>query len=174
MQYTTKKVLAAIMSEPVSLKAASENESVITHIESQLAKFGEEKHVKFLARVFHGRRVSNDHFYKVMQIVIKASAKKAGVQKAKASTKAEPKAKKATTKVVKAEKVEKKAEPKAPKASTSTKKASATKAKASTKASSEPSLTTLKSEIAKLVKSYNAQTEKKVVVMLSHTLAEIA
>lgn len=167
MQYTTKRVLAAIMNEPVSLKASSEYESVIAHIEGQIAEFGAEKHEKFLTRVFHGRRVSNEHFYKVMQIVVKASAKKASAPKAKASTKksakAEPKAKKATTKVVKAKKVEKKVEPKAPKASTSTKKAS-----------NEPSLPTLKSEIAKLVKAYNAQAEQKVVVMLSHTLAEIA
>ena len=87
----TRGLLTKFVTDKVSAKMLAENAHVVEFIEQQVAEFGLEKHTAFLERVFHGKQVSAEHFFKVLTRVKDAIAKKAS---AKATEKA---TKKATT-----------------------------------------------------------------------------
>lgn len=152
----TRGLLTKFVTDKVSAKMLAENAHVVEFIEQQVAEFGLEKHTAFLERVFHGKQVSAEHFFKVLTRVKDAIAKKASAKPAKkASEKATKKAtKKATEPVAKA-----------------TKQAR----KQNAQKESVSSVAKLQAEIAKLVKNYNEKADdgQKVSVTLSYIVATL-
>lgn len=145
----TEKVVMEVVKEIVedySESKARKNSKELVFILEQVEKFGKEKHIAFLKRVFHNTKVSQEQFFKVLKnLKVRVNAK--------AEKQAEPKAKAKTAKTAK--KAEPKAEPKAP-SKEKTSKTSVTKERSSFK-----ELDVLEREIAKLVKDYNKQWEKR-------------
>ena len=155
-KFFARGLLTKFVTGEVSAKMLADNASVIAFIEQQVAKFGLEKHTAFLERVFHGKQVSAEHFFKVLTRVEAAIAKKAGAKPvAKATEKA---TKKATEPVAKAPK-------QAPKQA---RKQNAQKESVSSAAK-------LQAEIAKLVKNYNEKADdgQKVSVTVSYIVATL-
>lgn len=151
-KFFTRGLLTKFVTDKVSAKMLADNADVIAFIERQVAEFGLEKHTAFLERVFHGKQVSAEHFFKVLTRVEAAIAKKAGAKPvAKATKKA---TKKATEPVAKA-----------------TKQA----CKQNAQKESVSSVAKLQAEIAKLVKNYNekATDDKKVSVTVSYIVATL-
>lgn len=155
-KFYTRGLLTKFVTDKVSAKMLAENAHVVEFIEQQVAEFGLEKHTAFLERVFHGKQVSAEHFFKVLTRVKDAIAKKASAKPAKkASAKATKKAtKKATEPVAKA-----------------TKQAR----KQNAQKESVSSVAKLQAEIAKLVKNYNEKADdgQKVSVTLSYIVATL-
>lgn len=150
----TRGLLTKFVTDKVSAKMLADNAHVVEFVEQQVAEFGLEKHTAFLERVFHGKQVSAEHFFKVLTRVKDAIAKKASAKPAKKTSK------KATEPVAKATKT-------------------ATTAKASRKQNAQKesvsSVAKLQAEIAKLVKNYNekANDGQKISVTMSYIVAEI-
>ncbi len=150
----TRGLLTKFVTDKVSAKMLADNAHVVEFIEQQVAEFGLEKHTAFLERVFHGKQVSAEHFFKVLTRVKDAIAKKAGAKTAKKTSK------KAAKPVAKATKT-------------------ATTAKASRKQNAQKesvsSVAKLQAEIAKLVKNYNEKADdgQKVSVTLSYIVATL-
>lgn len=171
MEKITSGLLKNFVSDKVSAKMASDNIHVIKFIERQVAEFGVEKHTAFLERVFHGKKVSAEHFFKVLTRVEAAIAKKAGTKKvAKATKTSKP--------VAKATKTTKVLQPvaKATKtAITDVQKVLKQARKQNAQKESVSSVSQLKTDIAKLVKVYNEKADngKKVRVTMSYIVAEI-
>ena len=155
-KFFSRGLLTKFVTGEVSAKMLADNAHITAFIEQQVAKFGLEKHTAFLERVFHGKQVSAEHFFKVLTRVEAAIAKKAGAKPvAKATEKATKKAtKKATEPVAKAPK-------QAP--------------KQNAQKESVSSVAKLQAEIAKLVKNYNekADDDKKVSVTVSYIVATL-
>jgi hypothetical protein len=160
----TRGLLTKFVVDKVSAKMLAENAHVVEFIEQQVAEFGLEKHTAFLERVFHGKQVSAEHFFKVLTRVEAAIAKKAGAKPAKKTSE------KASAKSV--AKATKKA----------TKKATEPVAKATKKASKQnaqkesvSSVAKLQAEIAKLVKVYNEKADdgQKISVTMSYIVATL-
>lgn len=153
-KFYTRGLLTKFVTDKVSAKMLAENAHVVEFVEQQVAEFGLEKHTAFLERVFHGKQVSAEHFFKVLTRVEAAIAKKAGAKTAKKTSK------KATEPVAKATKT-------------------ATTAKASRKQNAQKesvsSVAKLQAEIAKLVKVYNEKADdgQKVSVTMSYIVAKI-
>lgn len=156
----TRGLLTKFVTDKVSAKMLAENAHVVEFIEQQVAEFGLEKHTAFLERVFHGKQVSAEHFFKVLTRVKDAIAKKASAKPAK----------KASAKTAK--KTSKKATEKATKKATTTAKASR---KQNAQKESVSSVAKLQAEIAKLVKNYNEKADdgQKVSVTLSYIVATL-
>ena len=154
-KFYTRGLLTKFVTDKVSAKMLADNADVIAFIEQQVAEFGLEKHTAFLERVFHGKQVSAEHFFKVLKRVEAAIAKKAS---------AKP--------VAKATKTSKKATEKATKKATTTAKASR---KQNAQKESVSSVAKLQAEIAKLVKNYNEKADdgQKVSVTLSYIVATL-
>ena len=148
----TRGLLTKFVTDKVSAKMLAENAHVVEFIEQQVAEFGLEKHTAFLERVFHGKQVSAEHFFKVLTRVEAAIAKKASAKPAK--------------------KTSKKATEKATKKATTTAKASR---KQNAQKESVSSVAKLQAEIAKLVKKYNEKADdgQKVSVTLSYIVATL-
>jgi hypothetical protein len=148
----TRGLLTKFVTDKVSAKTLAENAHVVEFIEQQVAEFGLEKHTAFLERVFHGKQVSAEHFFKVLTRVKDAIAKKASAKPAK--------------------KTSKKATEKATKKATTTAKASR---KQNAQKESVSSVAKLQAEIAKLVKNYNEKADdgQKVSVTLSYIVATL-
>lgn len=142
-------------------KMLADNINVIKFIERQAEEFGIEKHTAFLERVFHGKQVSAEHFFKVLTRVEAAIAKKASAKQVAKATKPAKKTSKKTAKPV----------------AKATKTATATKASRKKNAQKESvsSLEKLQAEIAKLVKVYNKKADngKKVSITMSYIVAKI-
>ena len=167
MEKNTSSLLKNFVIDKVSAKMAKDNIHVIEFIERQAAEFGVEKHTAFLERVFHGKKVSAEHFFKVLTRVEAAVAKKAGA------------------KVAKATKTSKKVVAKATKTATTKPVAKATKTaitdvqkvlkerKKNAQKESVSSLSQLQAEVAKLVKVYNekATDGKKISITMSYIVA---
>ncbi len=153
----TRGLLTKFVTDKVSAKMLAENAHVVEFIEQQVAEFGLEKHTAFLERVFHGKQVSAEHFFKVLTRVEAAIAKKASAKKASAKPVA---------------KATKKATEKATKKATTTAKASR---KQNAQKESVSSVAKLQAEIAKLVKNYNEKADdgQKVSVTLSYIVATL-
>ena len=139
---------------------AKKNSKELVFILEQVEKFGKEKHIAFLKRVFHNAKVSQAHFFKVLKNLkdrVNAKAKK----------QAEPKEKNSKAKS-KTAKAEPKAKPKAKPKATSKEKTS--KTSVTNERSSFQELDVLEKEIAKLVQVYNKQWAKwaKVEVEISY------
>lgn len=151
-KFYTRGLLTKFVTDKVSAKMLADNADVIAFIEQQVDEFGLEKHTAFLERVFHGKQVSAEHFFKVLTRVEAAIAKKASAKTAKKTSK------KATKKAT---------EPVA-KASKQARKQNAQKESVS-------SVAKLQAEIAKLVKNYNEKADdgKKVSVTMSYIVAQI-
>lgn len=145
----TRGLLTKFVTDKVSAKMLAENAHVVEFIEQQVAEFGLEKHTAFLERVFHGKQVTAEHFFKVLTRVQAAIAKKASAKKASAKPVA-----------------------KATKKATTTAKASR---KQNAQKESVSSVAKLQAEIAKLVKDYNekATDGQKVSVTLSYIVATL-
>ena len=156
MEKTTRSLLTKFVIDKPNAKMVADNINVIKFIERQAAEFGIEKHTAFLERVFHGKQVSAEHFFKVLTRVEAAIAKKASAKQVAKATKSA----KSTKTVAKATKT-------------------ATTAKASRKKNAQKesvsSLEKLQAEIAKLVKVYNKKADngKKVSITMSYIVAEI-
>lgn len=156
MQKTTRSLLTKFVIDKPNAKMVADNINVIKFIERQAEEFGIEKHTAFLERVFHGKQVSAEHFFKVLSRVEAAIAKKASAKQVAKATKSA----KSTKPVAKATKT-------------------ATTAKASRKKNAQKesvsSLEKLQTEIAKLVKVYNKKADngKKVSITMSYIVAEI-
>ena len=152
----TRGLLTKFVTDKVSAKMLAENADVIAFIEQQVAEFGLEKHTAFLERVFHGKQVSAEHFFKVLKRVEAAIAKKASAKPAKKASEkpAKKTSKKATEPVAKA-----------------TKQAR----KQNAQKESVSSVAKLQAEIAKLVKNYNEKADdgQKVSVTLSYIVATL-
>ncbi len=155
-KFYTRGLLTKFVVDKVGAKMLADNAHVVEFIEQQVAKHGLEKHTAFLERVFHGKQVSAEHFFKVLTRVEAAIAKKASAKPvAKATKKATEKAtKKATEPVAKAPK--------------QTRKQNAQKESVS-------SVAKLQAEIAKLVKVYNEKADdgQKVSVTVSYIVATL-
>ncbi len=153
-KFFTRGLLTKFVTDKVSAKMLAENAHVIEFVEQQVAEFGLEKHTAFLERVFHGKQVSAEHFFKVLTRVEAAIAKKAGKKPAKKTSK------KATEPVAKA---------------TKTATATKTSRKQNAQKESVSSVAKLQAEIAKLVKVYNEKADdgKKVSVTMSYIVAQI-
>ena len=151
-KFNTRGLLTKFVTDKVSAKTLAENAHVVEFIEQQVAEFGLEKHTAFLERVFHGKQVSAEHFFKVLTRVKDAIAKKASAKPAK--------------------KTSKKATEKATKKATTTAKASR---KQNAQKESVSSVAKLQAEIAKLVKNYNEKADdgQKVSVTLSYIVATL-
>jgi hypothetical protein len=155
MQKTTRSLLTKFVIDKPNAKMVADNINVIKFIERQAEEFGIEKHTAFLERVFHGKQVSAEHFFKVLTRVEAAIAKKASAKQVAKATKSA----KSTKTVAKAK--------------------TATTAKASRKKNAQKesvsSLEKLQAEIAKLVKVYNKKADngKKVSVTMSYIVAQI-
>ena len=156
MEKTTRSLLTKFVIDKPNAKMVADNINVIKFIERQAEEFGIEKHTAFLERVFHGKQVSAEHFFKVLTRVEAAIAKKASAKQVAKATKSA----KSTKTVAKATKT-------------------ATTAKASRKKNAQKesvsSLEKLQAEIAKLVKVYNKKADngKKVSITMSYIVAEI-
>jgi len=156
MQKTTRSLLTKFVIDKPNAKMVADNINVIKFIERQAEEFGIEKHTAFLERVFHGKQVSAEHFFKVLTRVEAAIAKKASAKQVAKATKPA----KSTKTVAKATKT-------------------ATTAKASRKQNAQKesvsSLEKLQAEIAKLVKVYNKKADngKKVSITMSYIVAKI-
>ena len=157
----TEKVVMEVVKEIVedyNESKAKKNSKELVFISEQVEKFGKEKHIAFLKKVFHNAKVSQEHFFKVLKNLkdrVNAKAKKQAEPKAKAKTaKAEPKEKTSKAKA-KTAKAEPKAEPKA------TSKEKTSKTSVTNERSSFKELDVLEREIAKLVKVYNEQWAKR-------------
>lgn len=163
-KFYTRGLLTKFVTDKVSAKMLAENADVIAFIEQQVAEFGLEKHTAFLERVFHGKQVSAEHFFKVLKRVEAAIAKKASAKPAKKAS-AKPVAK-ATKKAT--EKATKKATEPVAKATKQARKQNAQKESVS-------SVAKLQAEIAKLVKNYNEKADdgQKVSVTLSYIVATL-
>ncbi len=150
----TRGLLTKFVTDKVSAKMLAENAHVVEFIEQQVAEFGLEKHTAFLERVFHGKQVSAEHFFKVLTRVEAAIAKKASAKTAKKTSK------KATKPVAKA---------------TKTATATKTSRKQNAQKESVSSVAKLQAEIAKLVKNYNEKADdgQKVSVTVSYIVAQI-
>ena len=144
----TRGLLTKFVTDKVSAKMLADNAHVVEFIEQQVAEFGLEKHTAFLERVFHGKQVSAEHFFKVLTRVKDAIAKKASAKTAKKTSK------KATEPVAKAPKQAR---------------------KQNAQKESVSSVAKLQAEIAKLVKNYNekATDGQKVSVTLSYIVATL-
>jgi hypothetical protein len=157
MEKTTRSLLTKFVIDKPNAKMVADNINVIKFIERQAQEFGIEKHTAFLEKVFHGKQVSAEHFFKVLTRVEAAIAKKASAKQVAKATKT---AKKTAKPVAKATKT-------------------ATTAKASRKPNAQKesvsSLEKLQTEIAKLVKVYNEKADngKKVSITMSYIVAEI-
>lgn len=155
MQKTTRSLLTKFVIDKPNAKMVADNINVIKFIERQAEEFGIEKHTAFLEKVFHGKQVSAEHFFKVLTRVEAAIAKKASAKQVAKATKTA----KSTKPVAKAK--------------------TATTAKASRKKNAQKesvsSLEKLQAEIAKLVKVYNKKADngKKVSITMSYIVAEI-
>lgn len=163
-KFYTRGLLTKFVTDKVSAKMLADNADVIAFIEQQVAEFGLEKHTAFLERVFHGKQVSAEHFFKVLKRVEAAIAKKASAKPAKkASEKPVAKATKKAT-----EKATKKATEPVAKATKQARKQNAQKESVS-------SVAKLQAEIAKLVKNYNEKADdgQKVSVTLSYIVATL-
>lgn len=160
-KFYTRGLLTKFVTDKVSAKMLADNADVIAFIEQQVAEFGLEKHTAFLERVFHGKQVSAEHFFKVLKRVEAAIAKKASAKKASAKPVA-----KATKKAT--EKATKKATEPVAKATKQARKQNAQKESVS-------SVAKLQAEIAKLVKNYNEKADdgQKVSVTLSYIVATL-
>lgn len=131
--------------EKVDEKTLVVNSNELIFIAEQIAKYGADKHVGFLTRVFHGKKVSQEQFVKTIKSLSeKIANKKAKTTEAKAETKS-----KTNTKA----KSKSKAEPKEnePKEN----KVKATK-------SSLEDFTRLEGQIAKLVNEFKDQWGKDI------------
>lgn len=150
----TRGLLTKFVTDKVSAKMLADNAHVVEFVEQQVAEFGLEKHTAFLERVFHGKQVSAEHFFKVLTRVKDAIAKKASAKPAKKTSK------KATKPVAKA---------------TKTATATKTSRKQNAQKESVSSVAKLQAEIAKLVKNYNKKADdgQKVSVTMSYIVAEI-
>ena len=155
MQKTTRSLLTKFVIDKPNAKMVADNINVIKFIERQTEEFGIEKHTAFLERVFHGKQVSAEHFFKVLTRVEAAIAKKASAKQ-----------------VAKATKTAKSTKPVA-KAKTAT--TAKTSRKQNAQKESVSSLEKLQTEIAKLVKVYNEKADngKKVSVTMSYIVAQI-
>lgn len=160
----TRGLLTKFVTDKVSAKMLAENAHVVEFIEQQVAEFGLEKHTAFLERVFHGKQVSAEHFFKVLTRVEAAIAKKAGAKPAKKTS--EKASAKSVAKATK--KATKKATEPVAKATKQARKQNAQKESVS-------SVAKLQAEIAKLVKNYNekATDDKKVSVTVSYIVATL-
>ncbi len=150
----TRGLLTKFVTDKVSAKMLADNAHVVEFVERQVAEFGLEKHTAFLERVFHGKQVSAEHFFKVLTRVEAAIAKKASAKTAKKTSK------KATKPVAKA---------------TKTATTAKTSRKQNAQKESVSSVAKLQDEIAKLVKVYNekATDGQKVSVTVSYIVAQI-
>ena len=178
MEKFTSSLLKKFVKDKLSAKMVADNLKVIEFIERQATQFGIEKHTAFLEKVFHGKQVSAEHFFKVLSRVEAAIARKAGTKVAKATKSAKP--------VAKATKADNVFQPVAKATKTAitvvadvikpvAKATKATKpvAKATNRVST-PSLATLQAEIAKLVKVYNETAndgKPKIAVTMSYIVA---
>lgn len=155
-KFYTRSLLTKFVVDKVGAKMLADNAHVVEFIEQQVAEHGLEKHTAFLERVFHGKQVSAEHFFKVLTRVEAAIAKKASAKPvAKATKKATEKAtKKATEPVAKAPKQAR---------------------KQNAQKESVSSVAKLQAEIAKLVKVYNEKADdgQKISVTMSYIVAEI-
>ena len=155
-KFYTRGLLTKFVIDKVGAKMLADNAHVVEFIEQQVAEHGLEKHTAFLERVFHGKQVSAEHFFKVLTRVEAAIAKKASAKPvAKATKKATEKAtKKATEPVAKAPKQAR---------------------KQNAQKESVSSVAKLQAEIAKLVKVYNEKADdgQKVSVTLSYIVATL-
>ncbi len=156
MEKTTRSLLTKFVIDKPNAKMVADNINVIKFIERQAEEFGIEKHTAFLERVFHGKQVSAEHFFKVLTRVEAAIAKKASAKQVAKATKSA----KSTKPVAKATKT-------ATTAKTSRKK--------NAQKESVSSLEKLQAEITKLVKVYNEKADngKKVSVTMSYSVAQI-
>lgn len=155
-KFYTRGLLTKFVTDKVGAKMLADNAHVVEFIEQQVAEHGLEKHTAFLERVFHGKQVSAEHFFKVLTRVEAAIAKKASAKPvAKATKKATEKAtKKATEPVAKAPKQAR---------------------KQNAQKESVSSVAKLQAEIAKLVKVYNEKADdgQKISVTLSYIVATL-
>lgn len=153
-KFYTRGLLTKFVTDQVSAKMLAENAHVIEFVEQQVAEFGLEKHTAFLERVFHGKQVSAEHFFKVLTRVEAAIAKKAGAKTAKKTSK------KATKPVAKA---------------TKTATTAKTSRKQNAQKESVSSVAKLQAKIAKLVKVYNEKADdgQKVSVTMSYIVATL-
>lgn len=160
-KFYTRSLLTKFVVDKVGAKMLADNAHVVEFIEQQVAEHGLEKHTAFLERVFHGKQVSAEHFFKVLTRVEAAIAKKASAKKASAKPVA-----KATKKAT--EKATKKATEPVAKAPKQARKQNAQKESVS-------SVAKLQAEIAKLVKVYNEKADdgQKISVTMSYIVAEI-
>lgn len=177
MEKFTRGLLTKFVIDKLSAKMVADNLKVIEFIERQATQFGIEKHTAFLEKVFHGKQVSAEHFFKVLSRVEAAIARKAGTKVAKATKSA-----KVVAKATKADNVWKPVAKATKKAVTVVAKATkpavakATKqaSKSNAQKESVSSLATLQAEIAKLVKVYNEQVmgdKLKIAVTMSYIVA---
>ena len=155
-KFYTRSLLTKFVVDKVGAKMLADNAHVVEFIEQQVAEHGLEKHTAFLERVFHGKQVSAEHFFKVLTRVEAAIAKKASAKPvAKATKKATEKAtKKATEPVAKAPKQAR---------------------KQNAQKESVSSVAKLQAEIAKLVKVYNEKADdgQKISVTMSYIVATL-
>jgi len=86
-KFFTRGLLTKFVVDKVSAKMLAENAHIIEFIEQQVAEFGLEKHTAFLEKVFHGKQVSAEHFFKVLKRVEAAIAKKASAKTVAKATK---------------------------------------------------------------------------------------
>lgn len=189
MEKFTSSLLNKFVNDKLSAKMVNDNIHVIEFVERQVAEFGLEKHTAFLEKVFHGKQVSAEHFFKVLTRVEAAIAKKAGTKVAKATKTAKPVAKatkkadntwKAVAKATKGAITEvakaTKASTKVAKATKQASKPNAQKESVSTDRLTTSSLKTLQAEIAKLVKVYNETAKDgkpKIAVTMSYIVAQM-
>lgn len=158
----TRGLLTKFVTDKVSAKMLADNAHVVEFIEQQVAEFGLEKHTTFLERVFHGKQVSAEHFFKVLTRVEAAIAKKASAKKASAKKASAKNVAKATKKATK-------------KATEPVAKATKQARKQNAQKESVSSVAKLQAEIAKLVKNYNEKADdgQKVSVTLSYIVATL-
>jgi hypothetical protein len=156
MEKTTRSLLTKFVIDKPNAKMVADNINVIKFIERQAQEFGIEKHTAFLEKVFHGKQVSAEHFFKVLTRVEAAIAKKASAKQVAKATKSA----KSTKPVAKA---------------TKTATTAKTSRKPNAQKESVSSLEKLQAEITKLVKVYNEKADngKKVSITMSYIVAKI-
>lgn len=62
-------VLKTLVLKEVSEKTLAKQKDVVAYIDSQITKYGAEKHLAFLKRVFHNQKVSAIQFFKTLKNV---------------------------------------------------------------------------------------------------------
>lgn len=77
-------VLKTLVLKKVSAKMLAEQKEMVAYIDRQISQYGAEKHLAFLKRVFHNKKVSATQFFKTLKNV-KANADKKTETKAQSN-----------------------------------------------------------------------------------------